>query len=197
MSRPSSATGPGGRSSTPNQTITARNLANLRKAQMTGPRSNDNVLASLRATQINVASKPLLPAELIATILDYLPVSDLARCARVSRRLQEMVYDDTRWIQKLKAIGVWNDGEARQRFDEGMKRKADAQRAREAEEAKRTGANLPGSMNGHGDGGRRHAGSVTMLDAGVEEERYKTSLDKPRSTTHKRRETLTDGFNEL
>jgi recyclin-1 len=197
MSRPSSATGPGGRSSTPHQTTTARNLANLRKAQMTGPRSNDNVLASLRATQINTTSKPVLPAELIATILDYLPVSDLARCARVSRRLQEMVYDDTRWIQKLKAMGVWNDGEARQRFDEVMKRKVDAQRAREAQEAKRTGSDLSGSMNGHGDGGRRHAGSVTLFDAGVEEARYKSSLDKPRSPIHKRRETLTDGFNEL
>jgi recyclin-1 len=86
---------------------------------MTGPRSNDNVIASLRATQINVTSKPLLPAELIATILDYLPVPDLAQCARVSRRLQEMVYDDTRWIQKLKAMGVWSDAEARQRFEEG------------------------------------------------------------------------------
>lgn len=164
---------------------------------MTGPRSNDNVLASLRATQINATSKPVLPAELIATIFDYLPVPDLARCARVSRRLQEMVYDDTRWIQKLKAIGVWNDGEARQRFDEGMKRKADAHRAREIEELKRTGAHLPESMNGNTGGGRRHAGSVTLFDAGVEEERYKSSLDKPHSPVHKRRETLSDGFNEL
>jgi recyclin-1 len=149
MSRPSSATGPGGRSSTPT-TTTARNLANLRKAQMTGPRSNDNVLASLRATQINVASKPLLPAELIATILDYLPVPDLAQCARVSRRLQEMVYDDTRWIQKLKAMGVWNDAEARQRFEQGRRRKADAQRT--------TGSHLPNDTDEHSGGARAHAG---------------------------------------
>ncbi|KAM0690718.1 hypothetical protein Q7P36_009487 [Cladosporium allicinum] len=186
MSRPSSATGPGGRSSTP--TATARNLANLRKAQMTGPRSNDNVLASLRATQINVASKPLLPAELIATILDYLPVPDLAQCARVSRRLQEMVYDDTRWIQKLKAIGVWSDAEARQRVEESRRRKADSQRT--------PGSHLPGDTDGQG-GGRAHAGSVTLFDAGVEEERYKSSQDQALSPVHRRRETLTDGFNEL
>lgn len=163
---------------------------------MTGPRSNDNVLASLRATQI-VASKPRLPAELIATVLDYLPVPDLARCARVSRRLQEMVYDDTRWIQKLKAIGVWDDGEARQRFDEGRKRKADAQRAKQAEEAKKTGAHIPGNENGHSGGGRRHAGSVTLFDAGIEEERYKTSLDKAQSPVQKQQRHLADGFDEL
>ena len=185
MSRPSSATGPGGRSSTP--TATARNLANLRKAQITGSRSNDSVIASLRATQINATSKPLLPAELLATILDYLPVSDLARCARVSRRLQEMVYDDTRWIQKLKTMGVWNDAEARQRFDEGRRRKADAQRT--------AGSHLPGDTDGQS--GRAHAGSVTLFDAGVEEERYKSSQDQARSPLHRRRETLTDGFNEL
>jgi recyclin-1 len=156
---------------------------------MTGPRSNDNVLASLRATQINVASKPLLPAELIATILDYLPVPDLAQCARVSRRLQEMVYDDTRWIQKLKAMGVWNDVEARQRFEEGRRRKADAHRT--------TGSHLPDDTDGQSGGARTHAGSVTLFDAGVEEERYKSSQDQARSSVHRRRETLTDGFNEL
>src|ERR1700761_604688 len=118
----------------------SRNLSQIRQAQLNGVRNTDNVLASLRATQI-VASKPVLPAELIATILDYLSVPDLLRFARVSRRLREMVYDDTRWIQKLRAIGVWNEAEARQRVEDAMKRKAEAQKAREAEEAKRTGVN--------------------------------------------------------
>jgi recyclin-1 len=177
MSRPSSATGPGGRSSTP--TATARNLANLRKAQMTGPRSNDNVLASLRATQINVTSKPLLPAELIATILDYLPVPDLAQCARVSRRLQEMVYDDTRWIQKLKAMGVWSDAEARQRFEEGRRRKADSQRT--------PGSHIPGDADGQGGGGRAHAGSALPCIDGV-----KPSRTDSTSFPHRRRYHLQD-----
>ncbi|KAK0934072.1 F-box protein: endocytic membrane traffic, recycling ReCYcling 1 [Friedmanniomyces endolithicus] len=177
----------------------SRNLAQIRKAQLhdAGHRSSDNVLASLRATQI-VASKPVLPAELIATILDFCPIPDLMRFARVSRRLQEMVYDDTRWTQKLKAIGVWNEHEARQRVEEAMRRKAEAQRAREVEQARRTGVNLPGSGNGFAGGvGRRHAGSVTLFDAGVEEERQRKSLDKLRSPTLKRRGTLADGFEEL
>ncbi|TKA77607.1 hypothetical protein B0A55_03127 [Friedmanniomyces simplex] len=182
-----------------NSQRSSRNLAQIRKAQLhdAGHRSSDNVLASLRATQI-VASKPVLPAELIATILDYLPVPDLMRFARVSRRLQEMVYDDTRWTQKLKAMGVWNEHEARQRFEEAVKRKAEAQRAKEVEQARRTGVNLPGSVNGiAGGGGRRHAGSVTLFDAGEEEERYRQSLDKPQSPTLKRRGTLADGFDDL
>ncbi|KAK0939807.1 F-box protein: endocytic membrane traffic, recycling ReCYcling 1 [Friedmanniomyces endolithicus] len=178
---------------------TSRNLAQIRKAQLhdAGRHSSDNVLASLRATQI-IASKPVLPAELIATILDFCPIPDLMRFARVSRRLQEMVYDDTRWTQKLKTIGVWNEHEARQRVEEAMRRKAEAQRAREVEQARRTGVNLPGSGNGVAGGvGRRHAGSVTLFDAGVEEERQRKSLDKLRSPTLKRRGTIADGFEEL
>lgn len=185
MSRPSSAAGQPGRSGTP--IANNRNLANLRKAQMNNVRSNENVLASLRSTQLAATTKPVLPAELIATILDYLPVPDLVRCARVSRRLQEMVYDDTRWIQKLKAMGVWNDGEARRRFEEGMKRRAEAQSRRYGDEGMRNGVD-----------GRRHAGSVTLFDAGVEDDRYRKSLDKAQqSPAHRRKGTLTDGFEEL
>ena len=174
-----------------------RNLSQIRQAQLNGVRNTDNVLASLRATQI-VASKPVLPAELLATILDYLAVPELLRFACVSRRLREMVYDDTRWIQKLKAIGVWNEAEARQRVEDAMKRKVEAQKAKEADEAKRTGANLQGSMNGIAGGGRPHAGSVTLFDAGAEETKCRRSLDRPQiQTTPKRKGTFADGFDDL
>ncbi|KAI7517840.1 hypothetical protein KC316_g20617, partial [Hortaea werneckii] len=187
-------------------TRNSHNLSQIRKAQFHGldarPRSNDNVLAPLRATQI-VASKPVLPAELIATILDYLPASDLIRCARVSRRLQEMVYDDTRWVQKLRAMDAWNEVEARQRFEESLKRKVDAQRTKEAEEARRTGVSTSGAVNGMAGGGsssgRRHAGSVTIFDAGFEEERYRKSLESPQAQAQarRRRGTLADGFEDM
>ncbi|EME39402.1 hypothetical protein DOTSEDRAFT_75180 [Dothistroma septosporum NZE10] len=176
----------------------ASHLENLKKVQINGTaavRSSDNVFASLRNTQM-VASKPLLPAELIATILDYLPVSDLVRFARVSRRLQEMVYDDTRWIQKLKQMSAWNEAEARQRVEDAMKRKAEAQQSKQAEEAKRTGVHHAGSASGVG-AGRRRAGSVTMFDAGVEEQRYRQSLEQPQSPQHRRQRTLADGFEDL
>ena len=186
-----------GRSTPQPSTRNARNLSQIRQAQLNGVRNTGNVLASLRATQI-VGSKPVLPAELLATILDYLAVPELLRFARVSRRLREMVYDDTRWIQKLKAIGVWNEAEARQRVEDAMKRKVGAQKAKEADEAKRTGANLQGSVNGIAGGGRPHAGSVTLFDAGAEETRYRRSLDRPQvQTTPKRKATLADGFDDL
>lgn len=143
-------------------------LAALKKVQINGipNRSNENVFASLRATQL-VESKPLLPAEILASILDYLPVPDLMRFALVSRRLQEMVYDDTRWVQKLKAMRAWDEGEARRRVEEGMKRKNEQQQ----------------QAGGGGGGGRRHghSGSITLFDAGVEEahQHQRASVESP------------------
>jgi len=172
----------------------SRNLSQiqaLKRVQLNGTagaRTRDNVFASLRATQMAGAdTKALLPAELIATILDYLPVSDLMRFARVSRRLQEMVYDDSRWIQKLKQMGAWNEAEARQRVEEAMKRKTEAQLAKQQ-------GGYPSDMSG---GGRPHAGSVTLFDAGVEERRHRASQDQAPLPQHKRKSTLTDGFEDL
>ena len=51
--------------------------------------------------------------EIISLIVDRLAVSDLLRFAQVSKRMQEMVYDDYRWIQRLRKMGCWNEGEAR------------------------------------------------------------------------------------
>ncbi|SMQ52657.1 unnamed protein product [Zymoseptoria tritici ST99CH_1A5] len=147
----------------------------LKKAQING-RSSENVLASLRATQL-AGSKPLLPAELIATILDYLPVSDLLRFARVSRRLQEMVYDDTRWIQKLNAMRAWNEAEARQRMEEAVKRKTQTQRTKQTHEADRTVAH-PGSVNGFTGIGRQHSASTMLFDASLEEQKSKRRLSE-------------------
>ncbi|KAF7194997.1 F-box protein pof6 [Pseudocercospora fuligena] len=167
----------------------ALHLEHLKKVQINGgpARSNENVFASLRATSM-VTSKPLLPAELIATILDYLPVDDLLRFARVSHRLQEMVYDDTRWIQKLRSMGAWNEAEARQRVEEAMKRKTEAQLAKQ--NSNQQGVNGTTAV-------RRHAGSVTLFDAGVEEEKAQKSLDTPQKLPPRRKGTLADGFDEL
>lgn len=133
--------------------------------------------------------------ELIATILDYLPIPDMLRFARTSKRIQEMVYDDTRWIQRLKSMGCWSDIEARQRFEEAMRRKLEVQRAREAEEARRTGVGLNGSVNGIAGGGEDERKiSVTLFDAGLEEEMQRKSLDRkvrPRTTT------LDKGFDDM
>ncbi|KAK0739262.1 exocyst complex component Sec10-domain-containing protein [Apiosordaria backusii] len=81
-----------------------------------------SILKTLQATEM-LDTKPVLPAEIIATILDYLPVPDLLRFARTSRRYREMVYDDTRWVARLKSMGVWDEAEARKRFEEAVQRR--------------------------------------------------------------------------
>ena len=118
--------------------------------------------------------------ELIAVILDYVAVQDLLRFARVSRRMREMVYDDTRWVQKLKNMGCWNEAEARKRAEESLQRRLEAQKAREADEARKTGTGLNGGVSGVAGGaqttGRR--GTVTLFDAGFEEQRQTGTSDR-------------------
>jgi recyclin-1 len=97
-------------------------------------------------------------AEIFATILEYLPVADLLRFARVSRRMQEMVYDDTRWVYRLRLMGVWNETEARKRFEEAMKRRRATMAAAKAQETAAAAAL---------DGNR----SSTIFDATEEETR--------------------------
>ena len=67
--------------------------------------------AALHAVAI-ISSKPALPAELLAHVLDFLPVPALLRAARVSRRMRDMVYEDSRWVAKLRAMGAWDEAEA-------------------------------------------------------------------------------------
>ncbi|KAK4138695.1 hypothetical protein BT67DRAFT_18883 [Trichocladium antarcticum] len=106
---------------------------------------------------------PLLPsrAEILAAILDYLPVADQLRFARLSRRTREMVYDDSRWVARLRAMGCWDEAEARRRFDEAM-----VARRRRANPDK-GGGNIAG-------GGHKRGGSL-LFDAGVEEERRRAA----------------------
>jgi len=126
-------------------------------------------------------------------VIDYLPVSDLMRFARTSRRMHEMVNDDTRWVQRLKSMGCWNELEARQRHEEGIKRKVEAQRAREVDETKRTGVARKASVNGVSGGGpAQQKTSVTLFDASAEEEKARKSLDT--LTVRTRQSTIDRGF---
>ena len=80
-------------------------------------------------------------------MLDYLPVADLVHCAHVSRRLKEMVYDDTRWVRKLQAIGCWNEGAARARAESARRNRAnnphDAEDTSQDEPTKHMGTSPP------------------------------------------------------
>lgn len=50
-------------------------------------------------------------------MVDHLNAADMIRFAQVSRRMQEMVYEDSRWVARLQAMGCWNENEARRRGD--------------------------------------------------------------------------------
>lgn len=142
-------------------------MSNFRRAPQPGAPRN-SILSTLQATTM-LDTKPVLPAEILATILDYLPVSDWMRFARVSRRMREMVYDDTRWIARLKSMGCWDEAEARRRFEEAM--------ARRRQSAAQGG---PGSV-------AARQGNSTLFDAGLEEERRKKAAE----------EIKVDGFETL
>ncbi|KAL3957879.1 hypothetical protein ACCO45_008457 [Purpureocillium lilacinum] len=105
-----------------------------------------------------IDSRSRLPAEIMVTILDYLPVADQIRMARTSRRLQEMVYDDTRWVSRLKSMGCWDEREARRRFEEAVRRRREA-----AERA--AGQQPDGATAAH------KPGETTLFDASVEEQK--------------------------
>ena len=110
-------------------------MSNFKRATVTGGSSRTNVLAPIRMAEI-VSSKPFLPAggfcifltrlpvlteiEILATLLDYLAVPDLLRFARVSKRMREMVYDDTRWVQRLRLMECWDEQEARRRAESAL-----------------------------------------------------------------------------
>ncbi|KAK2590930.1 F-box protein: endocytic membrane traffic, recycling ReCYcling 1 [Conoideocrella luteorostrata] len=130
------------------------------------------ILNALHAMEmIDVKSK--LPAEIFNSILDYLPVADQLRVARTSRRLQEMVYDDTRWVSRLKSMHCWDEREARRKFEESIRKRREAQRASQA----------LSQPNGIAKG-EPHA--TTIFDASAEEQRRKRATSE-----------LRDGFETL
>lgn len=84
-------------------------------------------------------------------------------------------------------MGCWNEGEARARSEEVMRKKWEAQKARHEEEAKRVGV----GVNGTGDSWKM---STTLFDAGIEEERQRRSTD---AAARASKPNIVDGFEVL
>jgi recyclin-1 len=101
--------------------------------------------------------------EILVAILDYLPIVDQMRFARASRRMREMVYDDTRWVSRLKSMGCWDELEARQRFEASMRKRREEAAAAAAAAQKVHGAG-PNSTS-------PTAKRMTLFDASTEEQR--------------------------
>ncbi|KAL3496485.1 exocyst complex component Sec10-like protein [Aspergillus germanicus] len=95
-------------------------MSTARNGPGKGAKPRRDVLASLKMASMEEISRASLPAEIMAVILDHLPPVDLIRAARASKLLREMAYDDSRWVQKLKRIGCWDEADARRRAEERL-----------------------------------------------------------------------------
>lgn len=93
--------------------------------------------------------------------------------------MREMVYDDTRWVARLKSMGLWNEGEARRRFEEAMRRRREAQEREAREKAAAAAAGAGGGTGpppnpvvvGRQVGAGKRDSTSVFFDATLEEER--------------------------
>ncbi|KAK4044750.1 exocyst complex component Sec10-like protein [Parachaetomium inaequale] len=171
-------------------------LASRRAAAAAGgpaaPKPN-SILQTLQAAEM-IDSKPVLPAEILSAILDYLPVADQVRVARASRRMREMVYDDTRWVARLRSMGCWDEAGARRRFEEVMMRRRAASGA-----GKGTAAGTGAGAGGTAAGGVNR--QSLLFDVGVEEEKRRKALEKQEQQQQQQQQQqvaeVTDGFETM
>ena len=90
--------------------------------------------------------------------------------------MREMVYDDTRWVQRLQLMGCWNEAQARKRLDEARRKRSEQVKARRAEEAKRVGIGVNGANGTHVSGEEPGRTSVTLFDAVWDDEEQETPV---------------------
>ncbi|KAL8651398.1 MAG: hypothetical protein Q9226_004723 [Calogaya cf. arnoldii] len=140
-------------------------MSNFKRITVTGGPPRQDVLAPLRITQI-VGSKPVLPAEILSTILDYVTVSDLVHFAQVSRRMKEMAYDDSRWVLRLRLMGCWNESEARGRAEATWRQRAGSHVLPHEAQAERTGIGVNGNSNPALGSRKSRNDSQTIFEAG-------------------------------
>ncbi|KAF4120191.1 recyclin-1 [Geosmithia morbida] len=148
------------------------------------------ILTALKASEM-IDVKARLPAEILVSILDYLPVSDQMRFARTSRRMKDMVYDDTRWVSRLKAMDCWDEAEARRRFDESIRRRKEAIQRQQQEQQRRAVA--AAAANGVAPP------SPALFDATEEQQKQQLQLQMQEQAVVRRRATseLRDGFETM
>lgn len=77
-----------------------------------------------------------------------------------------MVYDDTRWVTKLQLMEVWNETEARKRFEDAMWKKRAADAAKRAAEEKKFAESRAAAAAGK---------RITVFDAVEESEKAKAA----------------------
>ncbi|KAL9026859.1 MAG: hypothetical protein Q9196_004540 [Gyalolechia fulgens] len=162
-------------------------MSNFKRATLTGGSPRPDVLAPLRMTQIVV--------EILSMILDYVTVTDLIHFARVSKRMKEMVYDDTRWVQRLRYMDCWSETEARKRAEAAWRGRAGSQGLPHEEQAERTGIGVVGKSPSSSSNARQRNGSKTISDVGWEP--VDVSKEDERSILAKPKEGANDGFDAV
>lgn len=91
--------------------------------------------------------------------------------------MKEMVYDDTRWVQRLQLMGCWDEGAARKRADAARRKRSESQKLLHEEEAKRAGIGVNGTVRGSdGPHERARGASVTLFDAASAVEKRPTAV---------------------
>src|ERR1700736_633238 len=78
-------------------------------------------------------AKMSLPVELLQEIVDFMPVQTQLTFARTSHAMRDMIYDDSRWVAKLKAMGAWNEEDARRHAEEEITRRREQKQRAQAE----------------------------------------------------------------
>ncbi|RKF64866.1 F-box protein pof6 [Golovinomyces cichoracearum] len=141
-----------------------------------GGTSDQSIISSLKATRL-IKSQPALPMELISRIVDLLPLSDLMKFALTSKKMLQIVYEDARWVHRLKAMGVWDEDEARGKQEENLRMKESCRRKRdegEKEEGEEeTAARKLGiSVNSYGISDLMRT-NQTLFDAEIEEKQQR------------------------
>ena len=115
-------------------------------------------------------------------VLDYVPIPELLRCARTSKRMQEMVYDDTRWVARLRDMGAWNELEARQKTEAVIKKKLEGHNRGESTAALKNGAGHAGVNGVQGQSGRRRSSAGVgedLIDPAFEHQTISLPIKSP------------------
>lgn len=108
--------------------------------------------------------------------------------------MREMVYDDTRWVQRLQLVGCWDENEARKRAEAARRKRSETLQSMHQEEAKRAGIGVNGTPHGTNGSKTTERPSITIFDAAVEVAgQGEKASDAPLKATP----TIGDGFDAL
>lgn len=115
--------------------------------------------------------------------------------------MREMVYDDSRWVARLRSMGCWDEAEARRRFEDVMRRRRAASGAGRGSVS--TGAvntagavgviGAPGAAGGNNNNNNRQS---LLFDAGLEEEKRRMAQQQQQLHEQHVRE-MSDGFETM